>query len=100
MSGLLGPGLRFAGMTTAPNPSLAAICGPVERSHHGYPVVDSYSWLADAEHPDTVAYLEADNTYTEQRTAHLAELREQIFIEIKSCSQETDLSMLWRKGGW
>ncbi len=43
--------------------------------------------------PETIAYLEAENAYTEARTAHLAGLRETIFEEIRSRTQETDLSV-------
>ncbi len=40
-----------------------------------------------------VAHLEAENAYTEARTAHLAGLREDIFGEIKARTRETDLSI-------
>src|SRR4051794_12365056 len=72
---------------------------PVERTHHGDTFVDDYEWLRDKDSPDTIAYLEAENAYTEARTAHLTELREQIFTEIKSRTQETDLSVPSRIGG-
>ncbi|MQA26511.1 MAG: oligopeptidase B, partial [Micromonosporaceae bacterium] len=73
---------------------------PTKRTHHGDTVVDEYAWLADKEDPDTLAYLKAENEHTESATAHLAELRETIFNEIKSRTQETDLSVPVRKGGW
>ncbi len=71
---------------------------PTERTHHGHTFVDEYEWLRDKESPDTLAYLEAENAYTEARTEHLAELREQIFKEIKERTQETDLSVPSRIG--
>lgn len=71
---------------------------PHERTHHGDTVVDEYFWLADKAHPDTVAYLKAENAHTADRTAHLAQLRETVFGEIKSRTQETDLSVPVRKG--
>ena len=73
---------------------------PKERTHHGDTFVDDYEWLRDKESPDTVAYLEAENAYTEASTAHLAELRDQIFNEIKSRTKETDLSVPYRIGGY
>ena len=73
---------------------------PTERIHHGDTFVDDYEWLRDKEAPDTVAYLEAENAYTEQRTAHLEGLREQIFGEIKARTQETDLSVPYRIGSY
>ena len=71
---------------------------PHERTHHGDTVTDEYAWLADHEDPDTRAYLEAENAFTEAATAHLAPLRETLFQEIRKRTQETDLSVPSRKG--
>jgi oligopeptidase B len=71
---------------------------PTRRTHHGDSFVDDYEWLRDKESPDTVAYLEAENAYTEARTAHLAPLREKLFEEIRSRTKETDLSVPSRIG--
>ncbi|MFC9789308.1 S9 family peptidase [Rhodococcus sp. NPDC127528] len=73
---------------------------PHERTHHGDTFVDNYEWLRVKDDPEVVAYLEAENAYTEARTAHLAPLRESIFQEIKSRTQETDLSVPSRMGQW
>jgi oligopeptidase B len=73
---------------------------PTPRVHHGDTFVDEYAWLVDAKDPETIAYLEAENAYTEAMTAHLADLRERIFTEIKTRTQETDLSVPSRKGNW
>ena len=73
---------------------------PVERTHHGDTFVDDYEWLRDKESPDTIAYLEAENAYTESRTAHLEPLRQPLFDEIKTRTQETDLSVPSRIGSW
>ena len=71
-----------------------------ERTFHGDTFVDEYAWLADKDNPETIAFLEAENAYTEAMTAGQAELREAIFGEIKARTQETDLSVPTRKGGW
>jgi oligopeptidase B len=71
---------------------------PSQRSHHGDTVVDEYAWLTDSKDPETIAYLEAENAYTESMTAGLADLRSAIFGEIKARTQETDLSVPVRKG--
>ncbi|GCE43959.1 Protease II [Rhodococcus wratislaviensis] len=71
-----------------------------ERVHHGHTFVDEYEWLRAKEDAEVVAYLEAENAYTEQQTAHLAPLRDQIFQEIKSRTQETDMSVPTRMGDW
>ena len=61
-------------------------------------MLDEYAWLADKDDPDTIAYLTAENAYTDAKTAHLAQLRETVFNEIKARTQETDLSVPARKG--
>jgi oligopeptidase B len=73
---------------------------PAERSHHGDTVIDEYAWLADKDDPDTIAYLTAENEYTDAVVAPLADLRERVYTEIKDRTQETDLSVPIRKGGW
>ncbi|MEU0872758.1 S9 family peptidase [Nocardia brasiliensis] len=73
---------------------------PAERVHHGDVFVDEYEWLRDKENPEVIAYLEAENAYTEAQTAHLAGLRDSIFDEIKSRTQETDLSVPTRMGDY
>jgi oligopeptidase B len=82
---------------TAP-PAAARI--PAERTHHGDAVIDDYAWLADKENPETIAFLDAENAYTQAMTADQAPLRTAIFDEIKARTQETDLSVPARKGGW
>src|SRR5215470_13055112 len=71
-----------------------------ERTYHGDTVIDDYAWLADKDNPETIAYLEAENAYTDAMTAGQAGLRETIFGEIKGRTKETDLSVPARKGNW
>jgi oligopeptidase B len=71
---------------------------PVERTHHGDTVIDEYAWLADKTNPETIAYLTAENAYTEAVTSHLAPVRATVFEEIKNRTKETDLSVPIRKG--
>jgi oligopeptidase B len=78
----------------------AARRGRSERTHHGDTFVDEFAWLADKENPETISYLQAENAYTEAMTAGQAELREAIFGEIRARTQESDLSVPARKGGW
>ncbi|HZE42081.1 MAG TPA: S9 family peptidase [Stackebrandtia sp.] len=70
------------------------------RTHHGDTVNDPYFWLRDADNPDTIAYLKAENEFTKDSTDHLDGLRKTIFGEIKNRTQETDLSVPSRKGDW
>ncbi|MFE1645489.1 S9 family peptidase [Microbacterium sp. P01] len=73
---------------------------PFTRSHHGDDVEDAYEWLREKDDTDVISHLEAENAYTEQRTAHLSGLRESIFREIKDRTLETDLSVPSRRGDW
>jgi oligopeptidase B len=73
---------------------------PSERTFHGDTVVDEYAWLGDKGDPETIAFLEAENAYTDAMISGQAELRGEIFGEIKARIQETDLSVPSRKGGW
>ena len=86
---------------TGGTPSLPiATKKPTIRSHHGDDFVDDYEWLRDKDSPDTIAYLEAENAYAAEQTAHLGDLRQQIFDEIKGRTQETDMSVPTRHGKW
>ncbi|MEN3358806.1 MAG: oligopeptidase, partial [Mycobacteriales bacterium] len=84
---------------TGPQPPIAKII-PTERSHHGDTVLDPYAWLHDRNDPDTIPYLAAENEYTEAATAGQAQLREQVYDEISARTQQTDLSVPARRGGY
>jgi len=73
---------------------------PTTRERHGDTVVDEYAWLRDKDDPDTIAYLEAENAWTEAQLAHTKPLQERLFQEIKARIQETDLSVPMRRRGW
>ncbi|KXU17397.1 oligopeptidase B [Corynebacterium sp. HMSC08C04] len=71
---------------------------PITREFHGCSFVDDYEWMRDKESAETLDYLRAENAYTEQETAHLEELTENIFQEVKSRVKETDMSVPSRRG--
>ncbi len=74
---------------------------PVTTEHFGRTRVDEYDWLRDKGSDEVTAYLEAENEYTQDRTAHLADLRQSIYDEIKARTLETDLSVPTRsRGHW
>ena len=70
------------------------------REHHGDVFIDPYEWLRAKDDPEVIAYLEAENAYTESETGVLAPLRQKIFDEIKARTKETDLSIPTRRGNW
>ncbi|WP_419862563.1 S9 family peptidase [Candidatus Poriferisodalis sp.] len=75
-----------------------------QRAHvrriHGTETDDPWRWLRDRDDPAVREYLEAENAYTEAATAHLAELREAIFGEIKGRTKETHQSLPTPKDDW
>ena len=70
------------------------------REYHDDVFIDPYEWLRDKSDPAVIEHLEAENSYTEQVTDHLAPLRQKIFDEIKARTKETDLSVPTRRGDW
>jgi oligopeptidase B len=73
---------------------------PVELEAHGDVRVDDWYWLRDKDDPEVIAYLEAENAYTEAMTAHTRDLRDALYREIVARIEETDLSVPVRKGDW
>jgi len=71
-----------------------------ERVHHGDRVIDPFEWLRDKDDPQVMAHLQAENAYAEAMTRHLEPLRGRIFEEIKSRTQESDLSVPEAYRGW
>lgn len=86
-------------MSAAPQPP-SIERRPVTTHHHGHERTDDYEWLRAKDDPAVMAHLEAENAYTQARTAHLADLRQTIFEEIKGRTLETDLSVPTRVRGY
>ena len=87
------------GMTTTATPPIARRI-PTERTLHGTTLQDDYAWLREAENPEVLAYLEAENAYTEAMTAGQAAQRELLYGEMLSHVQQTDESVPYRDRGW
>ena len=67
---------------------------------HGDARIDDWFWLRDKDDPAVIAHLEAENAYTEAATAGTGALRDELYDEIVSRIEETDLSVPVRKGPW
>lgn len=78
--------------TPTVQPPVAKI-SPRTDTLHGDILVDPYHWLRDRKNPETIAYLEAENRYTEAQLAHTKALQEQLYREMVSHTKETDLSV-------
>ncbi|MFM7399545.1 MAG: S9 family peptidase, partial [Bacteroidota bacterium] len=61
---------------------------------------DEYYWLNERENPEVVAYLEAENRYTDSVLAPVAQLREQLYQEMKARIKEDDSSVPYFKNGY
>ncbi len=67
---------------------------------HGHERIDPYFWLRDREDPAVLAYLQAENEFTDSALAPLADLRQSLFEEMKARILETDMSVPSRRGPW
>ena len=65
---------------------------------HGDVRRDEYAWLRNREDPAVIAYLEAENAYTEEMTAHTAALQEALYGEMIGRIKQTDLSVPFPDG--
>src|SRR6478609_9912445 len=97
---LAPPMATDAGPVSPPAEPPVAERRPTRTEVHGTARVDDYEWLRDKDAPEVTAYLEAENAYTQDQTAHLADLRQAIFDGIKARTQETDLSVPTRNRGF
>src|SRR5579871_6105057 len=70
---------------------------PKTMSLHGDTRVDNYFWLRDRNDPDTKAYLEAENRYTEAMMKHTEPLQAKLYSEILGRIKQTDLSVPVRR---
>lgn len=77
-----------------------ALRRPVVLSAHGEQRVDDWFWVQDADDPETLAYLEAENRYAEAVLASTGELQQTLYDEIRGRIQEDDASTPIRKGPW
>lgn len=82
-----------------PQPPVAAR-HPHITEHFGVRRVDDYFWLRQRDNPEVIAYLEAENAYTEAMMAHTVPLQETLYREFLSRIKETDLSVPVRRDGW
>ncbi|BDX20274.1 oligopeptidase [Halopseudomonas aestusnigri] len=70
---------------------------PIARRESGE---DPYRWLEQRDTPEVIQYLQAENEHTDAWMAPHAELREQLFQEIRGRIRETDLGLPSPKGAW
>lgn len=86
-------------MISQPSPPIAAV-KPHKMTIHGHTRIDNYFWLREKENPEVIAYLEAENAYTQAMMAHTADLQETLYQEMVGRIQETDTSAPVAHGGY
>lgn len=85
-----------AQMQIAPPPIAKKV--PKVDKIHGDVRTDNYFWLREKTSPEVIAYLEAENSYTEAMTKSLEGLRQKIYNEILGHIKQTDLSVPYKFG--
>lgn len=73
---------------------------PVELSKHDDIRIDDYFWLNDRENPEVIEYLNQENEYYQQSTAHTKEFQEKLFLEMKARIKEDDTSVPYFYNGY
>jgi len=84
-----------SGITLPPPPDAQAV--PVSDDYFGTKVVDSYRWLEDAKSPETRAFIDAENAYTD-RYLKQAPIRSQVTDDLESLERVTQWSMPIERG--
>ncbi len=72
----------------------------VETVLHGDRRVDNYAWLREKENPEVLAYLNAENAYTEAILKPTEPFQEKLYQEMLSRIQQTDLSVPYTLRGF
>ena len=86
--------------------SLLQIAPPIARVEHkeitlhNHTLVDDYAWLREKTSSETIAYLEAENAYTDAVMKPTEALQKTLYDEMVSHIKETDESVPFRDGGY
>ncbi|WP_335967290.1 S9 family peptidase [Galbibacter sp. PAP.153] len=73
---------------------------PMNLEKHGDIRIDNYYWMNERENPEVIDYLERENEYYKQMTAHTDSLEEKLFKEMKGRIKEDDESVPYRYNGY
>jgi oligopeptidase B len=73
---------------------------PKELSIHNDIRIDDYYWMNDRENPEVIDYLNAENTYFEEMTAHTKDFEQTLFEEMKARIKEDDESVPYKYNGY
>jgi oligopeptidase B len=62
--------------------------------------IDNYFWLNDRENPEVIDYLNQENAYYQEKTAHTKDFQTALFEEMKSRIKEDDQSVPYLFNGY
>jgi oligopeptidase B len=67
---------------------------------HDHVLSDDYAWLREKTSPEVIAYLEAENAYTDAVMAPTSDLQKALYDEMVSHIKQTDVSVPFAEGDW
>lgn len=67
---------------------------------HGDVRIDNYFWMNQREDQEVLDYLNAENAYNDQMTAHTKDLQKKLFLEMKGRIKEDDESVPYKLNGY
>ena len=67
---------------------------------HGHVRTDNYFWLNDRENPEVIDYLNKENDFYQQETAHTKDFQQNLFEEMKARIKEDDESVPYFYNGY
>jgi len=73
---------------------------PHQLEKHGHVRSDDYYWLNNRENPEVIDYLNQENEYYQQATAHTAAFQKSLFEEMKARIKEDDESVPYFYNGY
>ena len=62
--------------------------------------IDNYYWLNERENPKVIDFLNAENNYYEDQTAHTKDFQKNLFEELKGRIKEDDESVPYKRNGY
>jgi oligopeptidase B len=73
---------------------------PKELTMHGDTRTDNYYWLNERENPEVIDYLNKENDYYKNMTAHTKQFQDELFLEMKARIKEDDSSVPYFYNGY
>ncbi len=73
---------------------------PVEHVIHDDRRIDDYAWLHEKQNPEVIAYLNAENAYTDAVLRGTEAFQEKLYQEMLGRILQTDLSVPYRLRGY